>query len=206
MLKIWGRANSINVQKVLWSCAELGLEFERVDAGLEFGVNKTPEYLALNPNGLVPTIEDDGHILWESNSIVRYLSARHGVGTLWVEDIQARSLCERWMDWQLTTLAPAMRVVFQGLIRTPPEERDNDAIAAAQRSSERLFKLLDRHMDGREYIEIDRLTVGDVPVGAFVYRWLGLGNSREDYPNLAKYHDRLAERPGFRDHVMLPLS
>ena len=206
MLKIWGRTNSINVQKVLWCCAELGLEYERIDAGLQHGVNKTAEYLTMNPNGVVPTIDDDGFILWESNTIVRYLSARHGDGALCPAEAQARYLCERWMDWQQTTITPTIRVVFQGLIRTPPEKRDNDAIAAAQVSCEAAFKILDDHMATRDFVETDRLTVGDIPIGPTVYRWLGLGNKRENYPNLAKYHDRLAERPSFRDHVMLPLT
>src|SRR5688572_16530465 len=106
MLRIWGRTNSINVQKVMWCCAELGLANERIDAGLQFGVNNTPDYLSRNPNGLVPTIDDDGYVLWESNSIVRYLSSRHGLGTLCPEDAQARFLSERWMDWQLSTAVP----------------------------------------------------------------------------------------------------
>lgn len=206
MLTIWGRTNSINVQKVLWACAELSIEYKRIDAGLQFGVNKTPEYLAINPNGIVPTIDDDGYILWESNTIVRYLASRHGDKSFCPSEPQARHLCERWMDWQQTTITPAIRTVFQGLIRTPPEKRDNDAIAAAQISCERLFSILNDHMNGRDYVETGSLTIGDIPIGPTVYRWFGLGNKREDYPNLARYHDRLADRPGFRDHVMLPLT
>jgi len=206
MLKIWGRTNSINVQKVLWCCAELDLEYERIDAGLQYGVNKSSEYLALNPNGIVPTIDDEGYILWESNTIVRYLSSRHGFGTLCPSDAQARFLSERWMDWQQTAITPSIRTVFQGMIRTPPDKRDNDAIAAAQTNCEAVFRILDSHMAARDYVETNRLTIGDIPIGPTVYRWLGLGNKREDYPNLARYHDRLAERPGFRDHVMLPLT
>lgn len=205
MLTIWGRTNSINVQKVLWCCAELGLEYKRIDAGLHHGVNNTPEYLARNPNGLVPTIDDDGYVLWESNVIVRYLSSRHGLGTLCPADPKDRFLSERWMDWQLTAAHP-LGTIYRGLIRTPPEKRDNNAIAAAQRVAEASFKLLDGHLAGRDFIETGRFTMGDIPIGAIAYRWLGLGNKREDVPNLARYYDRLAERPAFRQHVMLPLT
>jgi glutathione S-transferase len=205
MLTIWGRKNSINVQKVLWCCAELGLEYKRIDAGLQFGLNKTPDYLARNPNGLVPTIDDDGFVLWESNVIVRYLSSKHGPGTLCPTDLKERFLSERWMDWQITAAGP-LGIIYRGLVRTPPEKRDNDAIAAAQGRAEALFRLLDTHLAGRDFVETGRFTIGDIPTGAIVYRWLGLGNKREDFPNLARYHDRLAERPPFREHVMLPFT
>lgn len=206
MLTIWGRANSSNVQKVVWCCAELGLHYTRIDAGLEFGVNKTPEYLAMNPNAVVPTIDDDGYILWESNVIVRYLATRYGDGAFCPADPKERYLAERWMDWQQTTGWPPLRTVFQGLIRTPPEKRDNAAIERAQDQAKAAMAILDRHLAGRDYLEAGRFTMGDIPNGPTIYRWFALGNSREDLPNLARYHDRLAERPGFREHVMLPLS
>jgi glutathione S-transferase len=182
MLTIWGRNNSINVQKVLWCCAELGLEFRRIDAGLQYGVNNTPEYLANNPTGLVPTIDDDGYILWESNVIVRYLSSRHGLGTLCPADLQARFRAEIWMDWQQSFLWPSFRTVFQGLIRTPPEKRDNNAIAAAKGKAASALKILDRHLAGRDYVEGKQLTFGDIPVGIAAYRWFALGMPREELP------------------------
>ena len=206
MLTIWGRNNSINVQKVLWCCAELGLEFRRIDAGLQYGVNNTPEYLANNPTGLVPTMDDDGYILWESNVIVRYLSSRHGLGTLCPADLQARFRAEIWMDWQQSFLWPSFRTVFQGLIRTPPEKRDNNAIAAAKGKAASALTILDRHLAGRDYVEGKQLTFGDIPVGIAAYRWLALGMPRDELPNMVRWHDRLAERPAFRQHVMLPLT
>ena len=124
MLKIWGRANSINVQKVLWCCGELGLQYDRIDAGNEFGVNKTPQYRALNPNALVPTIEDGDFQLWESNVIVRYLAQKSGHGRLCPANIKTRFDAERWMDWQATVFWPALRPLFIELIRTPPAKRD----------------------------------------------------------------------------------
>jgi glutathione S-transferase len=205
MLTIWGRTNSINVQKVLWCCGELGLPYKRIDAGLSFGVNNTPDYLAQNPNGLVPTIDDDGYVLWESNSIVRYLASRHATGTLCPADPQTRFLAERWMDWQLTASVP-LGILYRGLIRTPPEKRDHGVIASAKSDSEAAMKILDAHLASRDFVEAGRLTMGDIPIGVIAYRWFGLGNPRETLPNLARYYDRLTERPAYRDGVMVPLT
>src|SRR6202140_854311 len=128
MLTIWGRSNSVNVQKVLWCCEELPRGYERIDAGGPFGVVSTPRYLNLNPNGLVPTIEDDGFVLWESNAIVRYLAAKHASGSVWPSDPHERADADRWMDWQTTTLQPAMGPAFVHLVRFPPEKRDATAV------------------------------------------------------------------------------
>ena len=206
MLTIWGRANSINVQKVLWCCAELGLPYERIDAGGSFGVSNTPEYLAMNPNGLVPTISDDGFVLWESNVIVRYLAAKHGQGTLYPGDLKERAEAERWMDWQVTTLWAALRPLFFGYVRTPPEQRDAAALQAAQRSGEQALAILDCYLAGRAFVAGARFTMGDIPVGISVYRWTALPISRPDVPNVTRWYKNLTERPGFQTQVMLPLS
>src|SRR5439155_1140255 len=138
MLKIWGRTNSVNVKKALWALEELGVKYERIDAGMQFGVNNTPEYRRMNPTGLVPTIDDDGFVLWESHSIVRYLAAKHGAGSLWPNELRARADAERWMDWAFTFQA-AFRAVFWGLVRTPAEKRDMNAIEEARKKcAERL--------------------------------------------------------------------
>ena len=121
MLKLWGRVNSINVQKVLWALEELRVPCERTDAGLQFGVVNDPFYRKMNPNGRVPTIDDDGFVLWESNAIVRYLCAKHGAGSLWPNDLRRRADSDRWMDWATSTVQPAITPVFWGLVRTPPE-------------------------------------------------------------------------------------
>lgn len=205
MLKIWGRANSINVQKVLWCCDELGVEYERIDVGGPFGGTGDPEYLAMNPNALVPTISDDGFVLWESNAIVRYLSAKHG-GTLYPENPQQRADADRWMDWQLGTLWVALRPVFLGLIRTPPEERDEAAIETARKRTAATWDILENHLEGRDYALGDAFTMADIPLGVSIYRWLQLPIERPPIPNLETYHERLAERPAFRDKVMLPLN
>jgi len=157
MLKIWGRVNSVNVKKALWCAEELGLKYERVDAGMQFGVTKTPEYLRMNPNSLVPTIEDDGFVLWESHTIVRYLSAKHSMGKLHPSDLKARADAERWMDWAFT-FQTAMRAVFWGLIRTPAEKRD----------AKRVFLIVSRTLNTRtDEIEKIRRTLGGRHVATF---------------------------------------
>ena len=206
MLKVWGRTSSVNVQKVLWCCEELGLPYERVDAGGPFGGTDAPDYLTMNPNGLVPTVSDDGFTLWESNAIVRYLAARHGVEKLLPEDLAKRALAEKWMDFQLGTLFPAFRAGFLDLTRTPPEERDPDAIAASLRETTRLLAVLDAHLEGEEFVAGEGLGVGDLALGPVVYRWLNIEIERPDLPNLQRWHDRLTERPAYRKSVMVPFT
>jgi len=206
MLKIWGRTNSVNVQKAMWCIAELGLEHQRIDAGLQFGVNKEDWYLAMNPNGLVPVIDDDGFILWESNTIVRYLAAKHGSGSLCPDDLATRATAESWMDWQLTVLGQPMTAVFWNLIRTAPENRDMNAIAAGVKQANQVYAMLDQHLANRDYVCGDTFTIGDIPVGAMTYRWYALSVEHQDLPNLYAWYQRLCERPAFQQHVMLPLS
>src|SRR3989440_7122556 len=165
MLKIWGRINSVNVKKALWAAEELGLKYERIDAGLQFGLNKTPEYLKMNPTGLVPTIDDDGFKLWESHTVVRYLAAKHGMGTLCPSDPRARADAERWMDWAFT-FQRAMRDVFWGLIRTPAEKRDLKAIEAGRVSSNQLAaEGLEENPEGEAFLARDKVTMGGIPPG-----------------------------------------
>jgi glutathione S-transferase len=206
MLTVWGRVNSINVQKVLWTLAELGLAYRRIDAGMAFGVVGTPHYLAMNPNALIPTIDDDGYVLWESNVIVRYLASKHAMGTLCPADPHERFLAERWMDWQAATLSPAMHPVFIGLIRTPPEKRDTAAIAAGSMSVERWMAVLDGHLASRRYINGETFTMGDIPVGAAALRWYSLPAERQPRPNVERWLALLRERPGFTAHVDQPPS
>jgi glutathione S-transferase len=206
MLRIWGRTNSINVQKVMWTVGELGLAHERIDAGGAFGGLDTPEYGALNPNRRVPTIDDDGTVLWESNACVRYLAARYGAGRLWPEDVKRRGRSDMWMDWQQTTLLPDMSVVFWGLIRTPEEQRDQAAIKAAAERLGATWRVLDQHLATRRFVTGDSLTMGDIPVGASCYRYYGLPIARPQLPNVEEWYERLTERPAFREHVMLPIT
>lgn len=211
MLKIWGRANSINVQKVLWVCEEMGLFYERIDAGRGYGVVDTPEYQALNPNALVPTIDDDGFVLWESNAIVRYLAQKYGEqdgpNSMWPLDVQARASADRWMDWQQTTLwMRGLRDVFWTLIRTPPEERDAAALEAARARTATHLMVVEAALVGQEYLCGDELTMADIPIGCAIYRWFGLDIERPASPMLEAYYQRLAERPAYQQIVQQPLT
>jgi glutathione S-transferase len=206
MLKVWGRANSLNVQKVMWAVAELGLPHERIDAGGAFGGLNTPTFAEMNPNRLIPVLEDGVTVVWESNAILRYVAARYGAGGLWPEDPARRSETDRWMDWQLTTVQPLLSPVFMGLVRTPEAERDLNAI---ERLAERLgetLRILDTQLAARPFVAGDALTMGDIPLGCVCWRYANLPISRPDLPNLEAWHERLQAREPFRRHVMIPLS
>ena len=209
MLKIYGRANSINVQKALWAADECGLAYERIDVGGAFGGNDQPWYREMNPNGVVPTIDDGGYVLWESNAIVRYFAAGQASGTLWPADPKRRGEADRWMDWQLTVIQSGMTTLFWGLIRTAPEKRDLAAIEAARVATALLWQRLDARLAARPYVAGDAFTMGDIPVGAMAYRWLNLPFARDGLAPLAHlqaWYDRLAERPAYRRHVMIAMT
>jgi glutathione S-transferase len=206
VLQIWGRSNSINVQKVLWCCGELDVSYHRVDIGGPFGGTGEPEYLRLNPNGLVPTISDGGFVLWESNVIVRYLAARHGTGTLYPENLAKRADADRWMDWQMGTLWANFRPAFVGLIRTPPEKRDHAYTAAVIRKTAENLTILDAHLAARDYVTGPAFTMADIPLGATAYRWFRLDIERPPMPNLEAWYERLCARAPYQATVMVPLS
>jgi glutathione S-transferase len=210
MLKVWGRVNSVNVKKVLWMLDEIGIPYERAEAGMEHGVVDTPAYRALNPNGRVPTIEDDGFVLWESNAILRYLAMKHG-SALYPADPAARASADRWMDWQLSTLGPAERPLFWGMVRTPAERRDMGAVMAAMKAAGACWSILDgwiaRH--GGPYLDGPAMTIADIVLGCYARRWFGAEVRVEGMPRfeaLAAWYARLAERPGFRAWVAVPLT
>jgi glutathione S-transferase len=202
MLKIWGRTNSINVQKVMWAVGELAIPYERIDAGMAFGVVNTPEYRAMNPNGRVPTIDYDGFVLWESNVIVRYLYAKHGP----VRTLEQGYAAEKWMDWCATTVGAPITQLFWGWIRTPPEKRDLPALAVALKQAADIFDIADANLAETPYIGGTAFSMGDIPLGCFVHRWLNLPVERPAQPNLAQYYKRLLARAPYRQHVALPLS
>jgi glutathione S-transferase len=206
MLKIWGRANSINVQKVLWCCAELDLKYERVDAGGKFGLTQSPEYLAMNPNGLVPTIEDDGLILWESHAIVRYLSRKNGKGTLCPNDEKVCADADRWMEWYSTTLWNNLRPVFWNLVRVEQDKRDMKLVEESRKRLADNLKLVELNLTSRPYMAGSAFTMGDIPMGVALHRWFLLPIERPDYPRLAAYYERLKQRPGFAQHCAAPLT
>lgn len=205
MLKIWGRTNSVNVKKALWAAEELGVPYQRINAGMEHGVTRTPEYMRMNPNSLVPTIDDHGFVLWESHSIVRYLCAKHAAGTLWPTDLKARADAERWMDWAFT-FQNAMRNVFWGLIRTPPEKRDAKAIEEGRQKSAALLAVPERTLSERPYLGGAAFTMAEIPLGCEVQRWMRVPIERPPFPAVEAWFNRLRERPAFRKFVDIPLS
>jgi glutathione S-transferase len=203
MLKIWGRNTSINVQKVMWAIGELGIAHERIDIGGPFGKNNEAAYLAMNPNGLVPTLEeDDGFVLWESNSIVRYLAAKHGAAKLEPADLRARASASRWMDWQLSVCAPTIHPLFWGLIRTPPEKRDMTAISNAKDKMAGVMKILDAQLGKSAFVAGDAFSMGDIPVGLITYRYRLLAPDRPTYANLERWFSSLEQRAAFKEHIL----
>ena len=206
ILKIWGRTNSVNVKKALWALEELGLKYERIDAGMQFGVNKTPEYLGMNPTGLVPTIDDGGFVLWESHAIVRYLAAKHGAGTLWPNDLRVRADADRWMDWTHSFSREFQRPVFWPLVRTPPEKRDLKAIEEACRKCGELLAIPDQNLSKKPYLAGSNFTMGDIPLGCHVQLWMRLPIERPRQPNLEAWFNRLCSRPAYKKIVDIAIS
>jgi glutathione S-transferase len=209
MIKIWGRNTSSNVQKAMWAVAELKLEHERIDIGGKFGMNREPKYLAMNPNGLVPTLEEeDGFLLWESNSVVRYLAGKHDkAGLLEPKDAHARALASQWMDWQLSVLGPAITPAFWGLIRTPEDKRDMAAIKASQDKTVTAMLMLEEHLGKAKFVAGDPFSYGDIPVGVMCYRYRQLVPGRPKTPNLDRWYDAISSRQAFKDQVgSVPLS
>lgn len=207
MLKIYGRNTSSNVQKAMWAVGELNLKFERLDVGGAFGKNKEPDYLAMNPNGLVPTLVEGDFILWESNALVRYLARAYGSGTLEPSDPKQIALANQWMDWQLSVVGPAIFHAFWGLIRTPAEKRDMAAIMESQRKTTEAMKMLDAQLARTAYVAGDRFSMGDIPVGVMAYRFRQLCPERPNMPHLERWYAEIEKRQAFHDHVgSIPLS
>ncbi len=206
MLTVWGRPNSLNVQKVMWVVGELGLEHERIDAGGAFGGLDTPDYGALNPNRKIPTIQDGPVVVWESHACVRYLAARYNPGGLWPEDLVIRAHADMWMDWLHTTLMAPLGVVFWGLIRTPEPQRDPAAIARAVDELAKLWPLVDAVLAQQPFVACKRLTMGDIPLGAACHRYYNMPIERPSLPHVEAWHARLQERRAYQSHVMLPVT
>jgi glutathione S-transferase len=206
MLKIWGRANSSNVQKVLWGCEEIGIAFERIDAGGAFGRTNEPAYLKMNPNGLVPTVEDGKTILWESNTILRYLATTRGADALYPKDPVQRAMTERWMDWQLASLNPPMTVLLFGHYRTPPEQRNAAALEDGRQKAIGVWRILETCLGDTGFAAGAALTLADICLGNAVHRWHSYPIERPALPRLKRYYDRLAERPGYRKHIVGPIT
>lgn len=201
MIKVWGRTTSGNVQKVLWALIELGLPFERVDIGGPFGGNREPEYLAMNPNGLIPTIQDGDLIMWESNAIVRYLARKYGAGRLEPSDLNEYARANQWMDWKLTIAGPVHVPAFFNLVFKTPQERDLDAIEKSIAAFTAAMSILDAHLQKSDFVAGPNFTMGDIPLGVMGHRLTLLAPDRPAMPGLERWLNALRARPGFRDHV-----
>ncbi|HVZ09153.1 MAG TPA: glutathione S-transferase family protein [Rhodopila sp.] len=203
---VWGRASSSNVMKVLWALGELDLPFERIDVGGAFGQTDTASYRAMNPTGLVPTLQEADFTLWESNAIVRYLGSVHaGGGALWPAEPQARAHIDRWMDAQQTLLNRPMSQVFWGLVRTPADQRDMPAIAAAIADTAKAWRYIEPRLERHAFIAGPDFTLCDIPWGVHAHRWFNidyLGLNRPELPALRAWYDRLCQRPAYRQHIV----
>jgi glutathione S-transferase len=202
MLKIWGRNTSSNVQKAMWILGEMNVPCERIDIGGPFGGNNEAPYLAMNPNGVVPTLEEDGFILWESNSVVRYLAAKHGAGTLEPSDLRVRAKAQSWMDWQLSVANAAIFPVFWGLIRTPPEQRDPKSIEDGRAKCYKAAKMMDDQLAKTRFMASDEFSYGDIPVGPFIYRYFRLTPDHPPLPNVERWYKAICARPAFKTNVL----
>ncbi len=206
MLKVWGRRNSSNVQKVLWFCDEAALRFEHEEIGGDFGRTSDADMLARNPNARVSTIEDDGFVLWESNAILRYLAAKYAAGAMWPTDPLARADADRWMDWQQTTMLAPLTTIFWGRVRTP-EAYTEAQIAEAEAAALPLWQILDARLEGREWIMGDAFTVADIPLAILAWRWFSLAESPPAMAALDAWFARIRARPAFEARVAgIPLT
>jgi glutathione S-transferase len=206
MLTIWGRLNSINVQKVIWAADEAGIAYERIDAGAAFGINTTPEYRAMNPNGLVPVMRDGGFVLWESNAISRYLASKYAPGVLYPADAEQRAICDQWMDWMATELNPAFGPAFMQLIRTPQDKRDPAIVEAGRIKTEDKLNVLEARLAQSPYLTGDTFTIADIIVGLGLNRWLKLPLERQSHPAIEQWFARLSPRAGAKQVMAVPLT
>jgi glutathione S-transferase len=205
MLTIWGRRNSSNVQSVMWCVAELGLAYQRHDVGHKFGGNDTPEFLAMNPNGLIPVLRDgDDEPLWEAGAILRYLAARYGEDSFWPHDAGARGQVDKWAEWAKLNVAMSFnKGVFWPVVRTAPKDRNEAALAAALRTIARVLDIAERQLAGHDFLCGDAFTLADIQFGHILYRYFEVPIARPDHPAVRRYYDRLCERVAYREHAMV---
>jgi glutathione S-transferase len=203
MLKVWGRRSSANVQKVMWLVGELALPHEHIPAGGPYGQVNDAKFRAMNPNGLVPVIEDDGMILWESNAITRYLAARYGGPRFWPDDPRERAAADQWMDWAATTFQPNIVGLFWSYWRTPEKDRNAEAIRGFEERTARDLRLIDAVLARHRYLAADEFTLADIPNGVHLYRYYTMGISVPKLPHVEAWYARLKERPAYATHAMV---
>jgi len=206
MGKLWGRINSTNVKKALWCLEELGVRYTRIDAGGAFGVVDEADYVAMNPNRLVPCLQDGDLVLWESNAIVRYLAAQYGDGVLWNADARQRAEADKWMDWVTSSLAGPFRPLFWNIVRTAAQARDMAAVQASLAECGKLLGIADRALAEQPYLSGESFGMGDIPLGCFAYAWFEMPIERPDLPHLRDWYERLQQRPAYQTAVVTPLT
>ena len=207
MLTVWGRRSSFNLQKVMWLVGELAIEHRHIEAGGQFGGLDTPEFRAMNPHGRVPVIDDNGTVVWESHAILRYLAARYGRGSFWIDDAAERSRVDQWLDWSQTTLQPDFLIgIFWGFYRTPEPQRNLPAIKESINRCTRHFQLLDRLLSAQTFMLGNQLSLADIPSGTHLYRYFNLEIERPSLPNVDAWYRRLQDRAAYRTHVMVPFG
>ncbi|MFZ6743968.1 glutathione S-transferase family protein [Undibacterium sp. JH2W] len=205
-ITVWGRDTSYNVQRVLWTLDELSLAYKHRNAGGSFGGLDMPEFLAMNPHGRVPVLQDGDTVVWESNAIVRYLAARYGSATLWQESVAERALADGWMDWSATTLQADFIRLFWSYYRTPAAQRDEKAISNLLVSCQKHFRVLDGYLATRNYLAGTRFSMADIPAGSILHRYFAMGLEVERPPNVLAWYARLQERPAFQKQIALPFD
>ena len=204
-MRLWGRMSSINVRKVVLCAQWLGLDLPRTDAGMAFGVVDSPAFRAMNPNGLVPVLADGDFVLWESNTIVRYLCAKHA-SAFYPSDLQVRASAEKWMDWTTSTLAEPFKAVFWGVVRTPAEKQNWDSINAGRQACIAALSTVDNALAEQPYLSGETFGMGDIPLGCFIYAWFEMPIERPSMPHLEAWYQRLQQRPAYRKAVMTALT
>lgn len=206
MLTVWGRNNSSNVKKVLWCLEELALGYERIDVGGQYGKLNEPLYRAMNPNGLIPCLQDEDFILWESNTIVRYLAAQYGENPLYLADVRQRAEAEKWMDWVTSSVVEPFKAVFIGLVRTPPEQQDKEKIAQGIEQLNRLMAIANSALAQQAYLSGDKFGIGDIPLGCLAYAWFNLSITRPELPHLQRWYQSLTQRAAFQKVIDIGIS
>lgn len=206
MIELWGRKNSYNVQKVLWALAELNLEYTHQDVGSNEGDLETSKFLAMNPHARIPVLVDKGSVIWESNTIVRYLSAAYGENILWLDNPLQRSYADRWMDWELATLEPDFMGLFWGFYRKPESKRDYVQIENSKCRCEQHFKMLDDHLQKNNFLAGDTFSMGDIPAATYLYRYFEMGVEVEKPENVMVWYQRLSSRKAFQQTIMTPFA
>jgi glutathione S-transferase len=201
MLQILGKATSINVRKVLWTCANLDLPFEREDWGSGFRSTETAEFLTLNPNAMVPVIKDGGFVLWESNSIIRYLASSYGGAHLYPADPQTRARIDQWIDWQASELNRAWSYAFLALVRKSPDHQDAESIKVSSANWTRHIGILNRQLESTgAFVAGQDFSLADIPIGLSLNRWFSTPFAHPDFPAVSNYFERLAAQPGYLDY------